>query len=72
MILLRIILALWKPIAALLGALGLYGRGRADANAKARLQALEQAMQQYKDRENVESDIRLVDARSELRNDWRR
>lgn len=72
MILLRIILALWKPIAAFLGALGLYGRGRADANAKARLKASEQALQQHKDRENVESDIRIVDARSELRNIWRR
>jgi hypothetical protein len=33
--LLRLLAALWKPLAWLLGALGLYGKGRADA-ARAR------------------------------------
>jgi len=32
---LRLLLVLWKPLAAVLGALGLYGKGRADA-ARAR------------------------------------
>ncbi len=39
--LLRLLAALWKPLAALLGALGLYAKGRADARRQARLKATE-------------------------------
>lgn len=38
-LLIRLALTLWKPIAALLAALGLYAKGRADARARADLQA---------------------------------
>ena len=32
---LRLIMAAWRPLAAILGALGIYAKGRADANGKA-------------------------------------
>lgn len=41
MIWLRIIAALWKPLAALLAVLGVYGKGRADARQKERQRDLE-------------------------------
>lgn len=36
-LLIRLALTFWRPIAALLAALGLYAKGRADAKAKADL-----------------------------------
>lgn len=41
MIWLRIIAALWKPLAALLAVLSVYGKGRADARQKERQRDLE-------------------------------
>ena len=41
MIWLRIIAVLWKPFAALLAVLGVYGKGRADARQKAKQRDLE-------------------------------
>jgi len=38
---LRIIAALWKPLAALLAVLGVYGKGRSDARQKAKQRDLE-------------------------------
>ena len=71
-ILLRILLIFWKPVAAILGALGIYGKGMADQHAKAKLQAAEKAAQQHRDRDNVESDIRPATAADELRANWKR
>lgn len=51
MIALRILLALWKPIAALLGLVAAYWKGRADARAKAKLDRAQDAL---KTRERID------------------
>lgn len=45
---------LWRPVAAILGALGLYAKGRADARAKAAAKA---------DRATIETIERIEDAK---------
>jgi hypothetical protein len=69
---LRILLTLWKPIAALLGAIGLYAKGRVDAKAKAALRAADEANEAHEVRNEVENRIaRDRDARERLRERWR-
>ncbi len=64
MIWLRIIAALWKPLAALLAVLGVYGKGRADARQKAKQRDLEA----YREtRERMDAAPRHTDADA-----WRR
>jgi hypothetical protein len=46
---LRLLLALWKPLAALLGGIGLYAKGRADARQRAENRALTARMETIKE-----------------------
>ena len=57
MILLRLIALFWKPIAWVLGALGIYGKGRADARAKAKLHAQKTYMDKRKRMDNADADL---------------
>ena len=67
MIWLRIIAVLWKPFAALMAVLGVYGKGRADARQKAKQRDLEA----YREtRERMDAAPRFDDARRAR--DWLR
>lgn len=56
MILLRLLLAgLWKPVALLLAALGLYGNGRADARRQTALEAEQAYAKTRKDMDDADA-----------------
>ena len=67
MILLRILLALWRPIAALLGIGAVYIKGRTDARQKAKLRAQKTYINKRKAMDNADAD--LPDDSNMLR-DW--
>jgi len=61
---------LWKPIAAILGALGLYVKGRSDAARNAELNAWRQANEAERQRADIDREVRsggAADARERLR-----
>ena len=57
MIILRILLALWRPIAALLGIGAVYIKGRTDARQKAKLQAQKTYINKRKAMDNADDDL---------------
>jgi hypothetical protein len=57
MILLRLLLALWKPIATLLGFGATYLKGRADARQKATLQAQKTYINKRKAMDNADDSL---------------
>jgi hypothetical protein len=72
-LILRLLLTLWRPIVALLGAIGLYAKGRADARTKATLRAAQEANEAHEVRNEVENRIaRDGAAHSGLRERWQR
>ena len=50
-------LALWKPIAAILGALGLYAKGRTDARQRATAKARKAYIETRKRMDNADADL---------------
>ena len=69
----RILLTLWKPLATLLGAIGLYAKGRADAKAAAKLEAAFDTLDAYEVRNEVDNRIaRERLARERLHDRWQR
>lgn len=67
MIILRILLALWRPIAALLGIGAVYIKGRTDARRRAKLRAQKTYINKRKAMDNADAD--LPDDSNMLR-DW--
>jgi len=53
---LRLLLMFWKPIAALLAAIGLYGKGRVDQNRKAKAKAADDRIETMKEVQGNVSD----------------
>ena len=47
----------WKPLAWLLGAVGLYAKGRGDAKRQTARKTAEQAVKDERTRERIEDDI---------------
>ena len=76
-IILQLLQALWKPIAAILGGLGLYVKGRVDAKAKAENKALrENEKAQERGRDAVANENRLGGDNADLvdrlrKREWR-
>lgn len=76
-IILQLLQALWKPIAAILGGLGLYVKGRADARQRAENKALrENEKAQERGRDAVAKENRLGGDNADLvdrlrKREWR-
>ena len=76
-IILQLLQALWKPIAAILGGLGLYVKGRADARQRAENKALrENEKAQERGRDAVANENRLGGDNADLvdrlrKREWR-
>lgn len=58
-----IIKEFWRPIAALFGGLAAYGKGRADAAAKAKARNDEHALEAYRDSARLSDNVRRTPER---------
>jgi hypothetical protein len=68
-----ILQALWRPLAALLGGLGLYLKGRADAAQHARTEAMARDLHARETAQDVANTVaREPDPIGRLRTDWQR
>ena len=66
-----IIRGLWKPIAAILGVLGIYMAGSRNARQKAENKALRDQVKAHEVRNEVDNRVAVErDARDRLRSDW--
>lgn len=62
---------LWKPIAALLGVLGVYMAGSRNARQKAQNEGLKDQVKAHEVRNEVDNRVAVErDARDRLRSDW--
>lgn len=66
-----IVSGLWKPIAAILGVLGVYMAGSRNARQKAANAALKDQVKAHEVRNEVDNRVAVErDARDRLRSDW--